>query len=262
MNCVKPVTVNGAQFACGRCVACRITRTSMWSLRMLHESSYWKDSAFITLTYDDDRLPVDRGLVKSDLQKFFKRLRKNTGRKLKYYGCGEYGEETKRPHYHAIVFGVSQEEGYLVEESWRLGFVHMGGVTADSIKYVASYVQKKWSGRKAEEEYGDRQAPFQVCSQGIGKRWLEDNKERIYSKLYITRKGVKVPVPKYYKDRLGINSEQTIGFAVEKLAEERRFFEERGIDQYDRSEYRRARAKQKEEELNWLEINRDKSKTL
>lgn len=281
MDCVKPVLVNGIRFACGRCKACRITRTSMWSLRLLHEKEYWEKSCFVTLTYDDEHLPIDEGLDKPEFQRFMKRLRKNTKRKIKYFASGEYGEKCKvcglnhlscqctkfiedvgRPHYHAILFGFSQDEKEIIEENWYCGMVHVGTCTKDSIKYVASYIQKKWTGQKAIDEYKGKAIPFQVCSQGLGARWMEDNKQRLYSKMYITRNGIKCPLPKYYKDKLGINSEQTIGYQIEALAETRRWFDERGIPPDARSKYEDERAKQKLEELTWLEQNKTKPKAL
>ena len=62
---------------------------------------------FSLYTYSDDHLPDNGSLVVADLQKFFKRLRKqyakrNTCIKLRYYAC-EYGDRHGRPHYHAIV---------------------------------------------------------------------------------------------------------------------------------------------------------------
>ena len=89
---------------CGHCLACRIARTREWTVRLLHESEFWEDTIFVTLTYDDEHLPSDRSLVPRDLTLFFKRLRKDLGdRKIKYYACGEYGDTFGRPHYHAII---------------------------------------------------------------------------------------------------------------------------------------------------------------
>ena len=90
----------------------RIARRQEWSMRVIHELAGYKDAVFLTLTYSDDHLPDNGSLVVADLQKFFKRLRKqyakrNTCIKLRYYACGEYGDRHGRPHYHAIVCGLS-----------------------------------------------------------------------------------------------------------------------------------------------------------
>jgi len=80
---------------CGKCLACRIRRRSVWTIRLLHEYSSHKIGTMITLTYRNETLPQrgndPRGiLVKSDLQNFFKRYRKILKLPgLKYYACAE-----------------------------------------------------------------------------------------------------------------------------------------------------------------------------
>lgn len=59
---------------------------------------------FVTLTYADSVLPDSGTLNPDDVKKYIKRLRKNTGVKLRYFLVGEYGEKTHRPHYHIIFF--------------------------------------------------------------------------------------------------------------------------------------------------------------
>lgn len=155
MKCIKPITVNGNQFNCGYCHACRVNYTSMWTLRCLYELSNWNYATFLTLTYDDDHLPVDNSLHPEDLRNFWKRLRKEMisrgmyhledgifsskeQRKvanLKYYACGEYGDKEKkywspeakaphgRPHYHAIVYGLdpyNKEHREIIKKCWTL----------------------------------------------------------------------------------------------------------------------------------------------
>ena len=56
-------------------------------------------------------------LQKSDLQKFFKRLRKKTHEKISYYAVGEYGDNTQRPHYHIILFNAIPR---IVEAAWSI----------------------------------------------------------------------------------------------------------------------------------------------
>lgn len=191
---------------CGRCIGCRLARTREWSIRLLHELSYYDGSSFITLTYDDMHLPFDCGLHKDHLQKFFKRLRKDLdGREIKYFACGEYGDKSFRPHYHAIVFGLDPSEFHLVGENWHYGFVYPGTVSYDSIKYVAGYVQKKLYGKDAAQ-YQGRQAPFCISSQGIGYRYCLDNAERLRKDLKVTVNGIPLSIPRYYRKILGIDT--------------------------------------------------------
>ena len=122
--------------ACGQCLGCRLDRSRMWAMRVVHEAAMHESSCFITLTYRDPvectdeqlangwHIPADWSLHKDHLQKFWKRLRK-AGFRVRYFGCGEYGDVCKhglsttndgerphcpncnlgRPHYHACVFG-------------------------------------------------------------------------------------------------------------------------------------------------------------
>lgn len=148
--------LNGLSYVevpCGRCHACRKERSKAWALRLMLESLYYRDSIFLTLTYDDLHIPlVHNGdkcpysLKKDDLQRFWKRLRKDLdyqGRKIKYYAVGEYGDETFRPHYHAIVFGLSKYDEELIKDNWSNGLVDVGNVDMASCNYVAGYIQKK-----------------------------------------------------------------------------------------------------------------------
>jgi hypothetical protein len=181
MRCVKPVDIGGLLVPCGKCMACRIGRTSEWTTRILHEL-IGKKGCFITLTYDNDHLPEGETLVKEDLQLFVKRLRKYLGKtRIKYFACGEYGDETYRPHYHLIVIGwmpelercykpsknncVSRD----VEQLWNYGHNVVGSADREAVQYTVGYIRKKLIGKADQEMYEGRLAPFQLQSQGIGK---------------------------------------------------------------------------------------------
>lgn len=184
---------------CGKCLACRIRRRSIWSIRMLHEITTANEACFITLTYSNENLPLrgsdTRGiLVKSDLQNFFKRLRK-AGHEFRYYACGEYGDAGGRPHYHAILFGVtlSKEE---LEKHWQLGLCDSGTATEASVKYVAGYVSKKLG--LTDYEHSNRPAPFQVSSQGIGMDWAKENMIETLLEGSLKFHGASLPIPRIY----------------------------------------------------------------
>ena len=238
MTCTNPIFVkdkiSGKDILvpCGQCTACRIKRSTEWKYRLMAELPYWNYNAcFVTLTYDDEHLPVDRSLNKEDLKKFFKRLRKDlvlegryhitpSGSKscdLKYYACGEYGDITLRPHYHAIIFGLNYDEHdrQLIMDNWRLcdplRFKKSNGqekgfapVSPEDIGYVTGYVQKKYSGKLAKNIYGDRLPPFSVNSQGLGLRFAEDNKDRVVNNM-LTINGTPISVPRYFIRKLGID---------------------------------------------------------
>ena len=161
---------------CGQCMACRLEKSRQWADRMILELGYHEESYFITLTYDPDHVPVSFGcdedgvayldspvftLVKKDFQDFMKRLRYYHGQ-VRFYACGEYGSNTLRPHYHAIIFGLHLDDlvpfgrnelgqQYFVSESlssiWGNGFVSVAEVNWETCAYVARYVTKKLTGR-------------------------------------------------------------------------------------------------------------------
>nr|WAE43510.1 MAG: replication initiator protein [Microviridae sp.] len=252
--------INGAYVPCGKCTACRISRTREWSLRILHELSYWDNSCFVTLTYDNEHLPDQ--LVKKDLQDFFKRLRKS--KNIKYFACGEYGDQFGRPHYHAIIFGLSINDdcvhliktvngkNYYSIDSWYKGYVDIGGVTYNSARYVAGYIQKKYSGKLAKEVYGEKLAPFQLQSQGIGKRYINDNEKQMCDKLFITHNGQKHSLPRYYRKILGdkISEELLLMQRVAKVNELDEAYEARAMDWRSVVEHRMALPRQRESEVN------------
>lgn len=207
---------------CGKCRACRIARAREWSMRVMHECESWDASSFATMTYDDAHMPGSNGLEKRDFQLFIKRLRRGLGeRRMKYYGCGEYGDRFGRPHYHAILFGVDQSEKALVEEAWSedgqpIGWTMLGSVSWDSARYVADYVHKD----TRKEMYGGREPPFSLKSQGLGKDWADANAEQLRANGRTSVHGSTVGLPRYYIDRVGVPRSERIAHAEAREAEQ------------------------------------------
>lgn len=156
------------QVPCGRCVGCRLERSRQWALRCIHEARMHKQNCFITLTYNDENLPADKSLHYEDFQKFMKRLRRKFGEGVRFYMCGEYGENLGRPHFHACLFGVDFADKKLwrkspsgaflyrsatLEQLWPFGYSSIGDVTFETAAYVARYIMKKITGEAAELHY-------------------------------------------------------------------------------------------------------------
>lgn len=226
------------ELPCGQCVGCRLERSRHWATRCVHEASLHQDNVFITLTYNPENLPPDCGLRKKHFQNFLKRLRKFIApKKIKFYMCGEYGDTTNRPHYHAILFGhnfsdwvylfdsPSGEPIYTsptLEKIWSHGFVTIGSVTFESAAYVARYCMKKINGPlkdKINEKTGlkhyERINLFngEVCEvwpeystmsrggrsgRGIAHDWINKYKFDVYPKDFTTIRGVRMSPPRYY----------------------------------------------------------------
>lgn len=206
----------------------------------MHEASFWPDSSFITLTIDDEHLSPKFTLLPKDLQLYFKRLRRDLkeGESIKYFACGEYGEMTSRPHYHAIVFGLGPLDKR-IKENWGQGFVKAGSVTYDSCHYVAGYIQKKLNGPMGKEAYGDREPPFMRCSRGIGERWMKENEDYLIRNLGLTVKGKEMGLPRYYKKKLidKIDPNRLEKAMIERADKRYEWLTEQGVGELERSVY-------------------------
>ena len=219
MRCLYPwwSEKEKAFFPCGHCFACRRAKASEWATRLIVELPYWSKYSFITLTYDDEHLPISDTsiyptLKPKDLQDFWKRLRKCCDSKIKYFACGEYGGRFARPHYHAIVFGVgtSKEDMDTVTDCWSKGRTSNDYVNPASINYVVGYVMKKYGTRRNDEEYTKKglEIPFQRCSRGIGLAYAlahgADLQRDLSVRLYTGRE---TALPRYFVKKLGIDTE-------------------------------------------------------
>lgn len=95
-------------------------------------------------------------------------------------------------------------------DAWTLGGVsRVGTVTYDSARYVADYIGKGkdyLNGRQRQEVYGDREAPFKIMSQGLGKDYADSAKEQLAENLRVTVKGKDVGLPRYYVRRLKLDT--------------------------------------------------------
>jgi len=207
------------EIPCGECVGCRVCRTEGWAARCMHEASLYEFNSFLTLTYDPAHIPDDSGVNVRHLQLFFKRLRKdndgfqvavNGRRPIRYFACGEYGENTLRPHYHVLLFnfafvdqrpfGRDNFVSPLLEDTWRLGHCVVAPLTPASAAYVTKYSLKKVVGSGAARVRGGRAPEFAVMSRnpGIGAWWLEKYYTDVFPRDHLVVGGRARPVPRYY----------------------------------------------------------------
>ena len=149
------------EFGCGQCLGCKIVRKKTWKHRILLEAKEHVQSAFVTLTYEDEHLPKGGTLDPKDIKLFLYKLRKNVskeyGKKIRYYFIGEYGDQNERPHYHAAIFGIgcngpnprdysnkkcSCRTCTIIGKSWNMGIIGVGTLENDSASYLAGYLNK------------------------------------------------------------------------------------------------------------------------
>lgn len=213
-----------ATVSCGRCIGCRLAKSASWGARILAELQSWpSDSSFCTFTYDDEHLPNGGSLVPRHMTLFLKRLRKSLGTQpLRYFYAGEYGGKTKRPHYHAILFGYMPDDLVVYKQTsfgpiwssrsldslWTLGSVKVAQVMFESAAYVASYTLDKLHGDKAEAVYGAGWHP-EFCRMsrrpglGIGAAFDSYRASQMLDSDQVgIGPGRHVPVPRYFLEVL------------------------------------------------------------
>lgn len=207
---------------CGQCIGCRLERSRQWAVRCVHEASLYDSNCFITLTYSDEFLPISRKkglpfLKLDDFQRFMKRLRFRCGSGIRFFHCGEYGEQFSRPHFHACIFNydfpdkelwknerdVKLYRSKLLEELWPYGHSTIGDVTFESAAYVARYITKKITGDAAESHYNGRPPEYTTMSRrpGIGQGWFKRFSSDVFPCDNVVLRGKEMKPPKYY-DRL------------------------------------------------------------
>lgn len=239
---------------CGKCIGCRLSQSRQWAIRCVHEASLYDYNCFLTLTYDNDHLPItnvntetgelfdykDSTLVKRDMQLFMKRLRKRfPDSKIRFFGCGEYGSKnTKRPHYHIILFNFIFPDLYfwsirngnalfrspVLEELWTSGNSLVGAVTYDSCAYVARYVLKKRIGPNSVNEYGVRIPEFTLMSRrpGIARDWVEAHFNDVYNYDHVVMRDFTTKPPRYYDKMFDIEDHDRYTTVKDKRIEKYR----------------------------------------
>lgn len=247
------------QLPCGQCLGCKRERARQWAVRLMHECQMHEVSCFVTLTYDDAHLPAGGNLRKRHFQDFMRRLRATSAGPVRYFHCGEYGENFGRPHYHAILFGVDFADKVLFKRSptgdlftsealsklWSFGFASVGNVTFESCRYVAQYCVKKVTGKGAKAHYqkvdpatGEIvfiQPEYVTMSRkpGIGAGWFDKFSGDVFPSDEVVVSGKVGRPPRYYFKKL----DEAAAVSVREL---RRAFGDR---QFDDNSPRRLRDK-------------------
>lgn len=229
--CIKPLNLPDRTVKCGQCKECLTQRARTWALRLTEENRRQKSAYFCTLTYSEENVPIidtiHEGkeitvttLVQKDMQDFLKRIRNNqrkiTTKKIRMFYTGEYGGDTKRAHYHMIIFNLDKnltsfdptrkskkpQVDHKLERIWKKGHVRTGRVEGGSIRYVTNYMMSK-----NIDVIGEQKKPFLACSQGLGAGYLDDYQMRHWEQgehKVVTSKPMKYRpnLPRYYMERL------------------------------------------------------------
>lgn len=197
---------------CGHCKQCLLKSTYDWAHRIMIEAQHHDKNCCVTLTYDDEHLPVDRMLNYRHVQLFLKKLRKSFAPStIRFFCSGEYGDRFARPHYHIILFGYwPPDVEYMftrhhnrfykslsLNALWSHGFATVGTLTEKSAFYCAKYLQKL--------NFSDMPVkPFVHMSLRPGIGYQAYDYDMLYSpKLYVC--GRAFALPRYYRKRLAFD---------------------------------------------------------
>lgn len=219
--CISPIILKNKQVKfgknkytvpvpCGRCPECVKAKINSWLFRLDKELMISSSPLFVTLTYDEEHVPVSLSgqltLCKRDVQLFMKRLRfaysKVSKKKIKFYACGEYGSRTHRPHYHMIMFNMDNPE--LIHECWQNGFTYAPPLSDGGMGYVLKYMSKQ---RKRRDDNDDKLPEFSLMSLRLGANYLTEAIKEYHNRgvefcSVSTKEGYKMAMPKYYKDKI------------------------------------------------------------
>lgn len=131
------------------------------------------------------KFPTQR---KGDFQRFMNSLRKSleregNGERVKYLFSSEYGDNTWRPHYHAILFTNLPFEIVkpLVDHYWSMGFIECHEVSEvykgsyvdkqAAFMYASKYIVKPEFLQNPLEKMGIIDPCFRAWSKGLGKTY-------------------------------------------------------------------------------------------
>ena len=231
--CTNPlkITINNEEYTvkCGKCDTCRREKSQDWAIKLINEAQYHKKACFITLTFDN-KILLDKNskarkyganpsfvfstkYSKDYFRKFIKRLRKKfKGKRITYFAVSEYGEKTKRPHYHCIIYGINFEDdrkegqisksGHIqyVSETlnnlWACGRSTIEDINANNIIYISQYSLKKF--KTNEDKKYRAHISFSNRSK-ISIKWARRNYRQIVKGYLEDKDGKKFKVPQSYK---------------------------------------------------------------
>lgn len=251
----KIIKLGAIEVPCGQCYACRLEYSRVWANRCYLESKCHDHTWFVTLSYrDEDLVYGEKGfptLEKDAISNFIRKLRDHFGHdiRIRFFGCGEYGDNTMRPHYHLIIFGApiddltidmpdmskpmlpsgkypifrrkNSQGDYVfwsktIYDCWQKGKIEIEDSSWNCAAYVSRYVMKKQKGTGAEvyKRLGILPEFLRMSNRpGIGADWLNYNKDKLLRNDYLSVKnlnGVQTSRPPRYFDKLMLKYEYSI----------------------------------------------------
>lgn len=243
---MKDRRVGTVPVGCTKCMECRDKKGRDWSVR-LQEELRVRRGTFVTLTFSNESIAelteklgidnyygyeMDNEIATLAVKRFNELWRWHNGRAPRHWfitelggEIGKYGKETtENIHLHGIVFS---EDRAMIKACWKQGFAFLGDYcTEQTVSYMMKYVNKCDLGHEYYK-------PKIFVSMGLGSSFLErsDAKRNRFVNIagetkedYVTRTGVKIALPDYYRGKLWSDDER------EKLWLEKLDRKERWVD--------------------------------
>lgn len=214
--------VNMVPIGCGNCIECRKQKAREWQVRLNEEIKIDRSGVMVTLTFTEHDLIqltkdvfeeltpksiLENEVARLATRRFLERWRKKYKKSVKHWLITELGHEnTERIHLHGIIFTDKPEE---IEKIWSYGWIYIGKwVNEQTINYIVKYVTKIDKNHKGYK-------PKILTSAGIGKHYLNkiDSKNNKFKddqtqEYYKTRKGLKLALPRYYRNNIYTEEER------------------------------------------------------
>jgi hypothetical protein len=167
---------------CGKCWACLKNKESDLIAKVLMEQDVSDWGVFLTLTYDDKKLPSHmsaKRLDRLDIKRWLARLRKKHS--FRYLIAGEYGKRKQRAHWHAILLGVGMppeipqhNANFQNMPSWRYGFTYVEEANFKTIRYCAKYLTKSKSPEAKASGIQEQEMVLYSKNPPLGIRYVLD----------------------------------------------------------------------------------------
>lgn len=233
INVKKETGIEEITIKCGKCPTCQREKASEWAIKLINEAKYHKKACFITLTFDN-KILLDRNSKahkyganasfvfninnsKEYFKKFIKRLRKHYKDKaITFFHVGEYGEKTKRPHHHCIIYGINFEEDRReIEKSksgktqyfsktlfdlWACGRISVQDLNTSNTIYICQYSLKKFKNNIHNKKYRPIMSFSNRSKYNV--KWCRRNYEQIAKGYLEDKDGKKYRIPKSYLKNL------------------------------------------------------------
>lgn len=147
---------------------CRIRKRKDDTARILLETTtHPRQASFVTLTYNDNNLPVTGEYVPTLEKKKTLKWVNNVQRKIgnfRYYIVGEYGDESGRPHYHMGLFPTYDAQVAMLTREWPHGFTSAYPMSPGTAQYLAAYTTKKLTSSSDERLLPGQEPEFRTSS--------------------------------------------------------------------------------------------------